>query len=125
MRRLPPYIIGLCRRLRKEPTSAEELLWRCLKRKQLSGFKFRRQHAIHRYIADFCCPEARLIIDLDGSIHDDHDQVVYDRERDEYLAALGYRILRFRNSEVIDHTETVLRKILDTFTPTPLREGER
>ena len=119
MTRLPAYIIELCRRLRRESTSAEQLLWHCLRRKQLSGFKFRRQHPIHRYIADFCCPEARLIIELDGSVHDDGDQAVYDRERDEYLATRGYRILRFKNTEVINQTEVVLQTILDTLTPNP------
>jgi very-short-patch-repair endonuclease len=120
MRRLPPYIVELCRQLRKGSTSAEELLWRCLRRKQLSGFKFRRQHPIHRYIVDLCCPDAKLIIELDGAIHDDREQAVYDHDREEYLTMLGYRVLRFQNAEVIDRTEAVLRKILDTLTPTPL-----
>src|SRR5512140_907244 len=82
--------------LRKEPTPAETRLWSYLRKDQL-GITFRRQHAIGPYIADFCAPSKKLIIELDGSQH--LDQAESDAERTDFLASKGYRVLRFWNSD--------------------------
>lgn len=119
MGKLPPYMIALCRELRKNQTDAEALLWACLRRKQFGGFKFRRQHPIRRYVADFCCIEEKLIIELDGEVHNDADRHDYDRRRDNELRSRGFRVMRFRNEAVLEQTENVLRKILSALTPNP------
>ena len=108
----PEYIISLCREMRKLATTAEDLLWRCLRDRQLGGLKFRRQHPIGRYIADFYCHKLKLIIEVDGAVHHTEDQERYDKVRDEFLRCAGYRTLRFTNTEVTAETETVLIDIL-------------
>lgn len=102
--------IEKARRLRSNQTSAESLLWRVLRYQKL-GVKFRRQEPIEHYIVDFCCFSKRLIIELDGSIHDEPYQKSYDQERDRHLREQGFQIIRFRNEEVEQNLETVLRKI--------------
>jgi very-short-patch-repair endonuclease len=74
--------------LRKNLTSAEASLRNLLKRRQVSGYKFRRQHSIGNYIVDFCCPQEMLIIELDGNIHGEHHQIEKDEFRDNYLKNL-------------------------------------
>ena len=96
----------LARQMRREPTPAEELLWQKLRQKQLLGFKFRRQQAIDRFIVDFYCAEARLVVEVDGEIHDYTQQE--DRIRQEFLQGLGMRVLRFRNEDVLLAVEGVL-----------------
>jgi len=122
MTRLPPYMIRLCRELRQRSTNAEELLWQCLRRKQLNGLKFRREHPIGRYISDFCCTEASLIIEIDGSIHTESLQSSYDEARDRELELRGYRVLRLRNDEVLAQPEQALTKIAAAVSPLPVRE---
>ncbi len=109
-------------------TDAEQLLWRHLRNRQLSGFKFRRQHEIGHYIVDFACAETLLIVELDGGQH--ADQVVYDERRTLQLQAMGYRVLRFWNNDVLLDIESVLTVILDVLAspaphPNPLPAGER
>lgn len=96
--------------LRKVPTLAEAKLWSCLKGNRLNGISFRRQHAIGKYIVDFCPPKAKLIIELDGSQH--LKQKEYDLERIKYLSSQGYRVLRFWNNDVIKDIESVIRTII-------------
>jgi very-short-patch-repair endonuclease len=97
-------------RMRKEPTSCEELLWEELRDRRLSGYKFRRQFAIDRFIVDFYCPKEWLVVEVDGPIHE--AQEVEDRERDEILKGFGYRVTRFSNAQVADNIEIVLTEIL-------------
>ena len=92
------------------PTDAERVLWEYLRREQL-GYKFRRQQVIDNYIADFACLESKLIIELDGDYHLTADQILNDRERTERLSLLGYKVIRFKNEEVIDNPETVIKQI--------------
>jgi very-short-patch-repair endonuclease len=106
----PGYIFGLCRKLRRTPTHAEELLWKYLRTKNLRNLKFRRQHPIGRYIADFYCREARLAIEIDGGIHNIKDQREYDEIRQETLELYGIRVLRFKNREVEQNIEESCRK---------------
>src|SRR5690242_13053408 len=97
MHRLPAYLVRLCREMRRQPTEPEAWLWTCLRGRRLASAKFRRQHPLGRYIADFCCDEARLVVELDGEIHANQED--YDRDRDEYLNAAGYCVLRFTNTQ--------------------------
>ena len=96
--------------MRHAPTPAEDLLWRVLRGRQLDGYKFRRQRPIDRFIVDFACPRAALIIEMDGEIHP--QQVELDQEREQILAEHGYRILRFTNEKVLKQTDRVLQQIL-------------
>ncbi len=96
--------------LRKNPTPQEEKLWWYLKDKRL-GIKFRRQHGIGGYIVDFYCKEKNLIIELDGQVHSKKEAKEYDLVRDRFLRELGFKILRFKNSEIEENVEEVLKKI--------------
>ena len=98
------------RALRNEPTPAERVLWGALRRQQLGGLRFRRQHPVGRFVLDFYCPGARLAVEVDGGIHD--HQAERDAERTAILKAAGYRVLRFRNDEVSKDLPSVLRRIL-------------
>jgi very-short-patch-repair endonuclease len=98
------------RDLRQTATSPEHKLWSILRNRQLGGFKFRRQVPIDRYFADFACLDARLIVELDGSQH--QDRAEYDAARTSTLQALGWRVLRFHNGEVIESAAGVGDTIL-------------
>ncbi len=97
------------RDLRADSTDAERRLWYHLRSRRTIGAKFRRQQPIGFYIVDFACLELRLIIELDGGHH--QGQVKADRRRDDFLCARGFEVLRFRNSEVLQHTQAVLEEI--------------
>jgi very-short-patch-repair endonuclease len=92
--------------LRKRQTEAEAKLWAHLRAHRMGGVQFRRQHAIGKYIVDFCSPRRKLIIELDGSHH--LHQQEYDQQRTLYLQSLGYRVLRFWNHEVASQIDRVL-----------------
>jgi BirA family biotin operon repressor/biotin-[acetyl-CoA-carboxylase] ligase len=96
------------RDLRKHMTDAERRLWSHLRRKQL-GARFRRQAPIGRYIADFACFDPKLVIELDGGQHDEHRG--YDAQRDAWLRAQGFTVLRFWNNDALRNTEGVLERI--------------
>lgn len=102
------------RELRNGATEAESHLWQRLRLKQLAGFKFRRQVPVAGYIADFLCPEAKLIVELDGGQH--CAQIAYDERRTGMLQAKGYRVLRYWNNEALVQTEAVLEDILRALT---------
>ena len=91
--------------LRKNSTSAEAAIWEMLKSKRLDGRKFRRQYSIGNYIADFCCPSEKLIIELDGDPHGEYHQIQKDENRDKYLENLGFVVLRFENRFVFQEPE--------------------
>ena len=97
--------------LRKSMTPAERKLWTVLQNKQLDGYKFRRQHPIYKYIADFYCHELSLVIELDGGVHEGLEQKEHDLNRDQVIQEFGIRIIRFKNNEVIGDMEDVIRKI--------------
>jgi very-short-patch-repair endonuclease len=108
--RIPPTLTHLARKMRQEPTKAEKHLWLHLRRKQLGGYKFRRQHPIGPYIVDFCCVEKMLIVEADGDVH--AFQESNDRERTKWLEEAGYRVLRFTNQNILQQAEAVLETIL-------------
>ncbi|HWD67645.1 MAG TPA: endonuclease domain-containing protein [Caulobacteraceae bacterium] len=98
------------RSLRAQATDVERKLWAVLRARRLGGFKFRRQLPIDRFIADFACAEARLIVELDGGQHVDNAD--YDEARTRVLEACGWRLIRFWNTDVIDDLDGVARDIL-------------
>jgi very-short-patch-repair endonuclease/DNA modification methylase len=110
---IPKSHFQRARELRKEMTSAEQKLWSALRGKQLKT-KFRKQHPIGSYIADFYSWEAGLVIEVDGDSHFTPEGQEYDRERDAYLASLGLTVLRFTNLEITSQIEGVLEKIVET-----------
>jgi len=99
------------RELRNNATNAEKLLWRHLRGRQINGFKFRRQRPMGKYVCDFVCLEAGLIVELDGSHH--VTDTPYDANRDAYLRAHGYRVLRFWNAHVFSEVEAVVETICE------------
>jgi very-short-patch-repair endonuclease len=96
------------RELRQRMTVYERRLWRSLRKNQLRGLRFRRQHPIPPYIVDFYCHSHRLIVELDGTCHGEPKAVNRDQVRTAALEAQGYRVLRFTNQQVSDDTEGVL-----------------
>ena len=104
------------RSLRENATDAERLLWSRLRRRQLAGFKFRRQHQVGLYICDFACLDRRLVVELDGSQH--AESLAYDARRDRFLKSAGFRVLRFWNNEVIARPEDVLETIFAALAKT-------
>jgi adenine-specific DNA-methyltransferase len=108
-----PRLIEFARRMRREPTPAEETMWRLLRNRRTAGLKCRRQHPVGRYIADFYVPSAALVIELDGDTHTTPDEVEYDRIRHEYLASLGLEVVRFWNFEVKENPEGILERICE------------
>jgi len=107
----PALTRDAARRLRIEQTDAEHRLWSRLRGSQLEGFKFRRQHPLGPFFADFFCLEAKLVIELDGSQH--ADQLDRDERRTEFLRGAGYEVLRFWNYEVISEIDVVIQRIAD------------
>ena len=114
------------RQMRNNPTEPEKRLWRALSNGQLDGHKFRRQQVIGRFIADFVCASARLIVEVDGETHDEDS----DRKRDAALAEMGYRVIHVTNRDVMANMDGVLRFVaealrqIDSPHPNPSPEGE-
>ena len=104
-------LVEFARKLRKNQTPAEEIFWQVVRNRQFLNLKFRRQHQIESYIADFYCNELSLIIELDGEIHLNKEQAIKDNDRDEYLTSLGFITYRFTNDEILNDIEKVLIKI--------------
>ncbi|MEW5941811.1 MAG: DUF559 domain-containing protein [Chloroflexota bacterium] len=100
------------KKLRREATPAEKILWRAL-RTNKQGYHFRRQQIVFGYFADFYCHAFALIIELDGGVHE--SQKDYDSAREAHLIERGFRILQFKNEEVENDLNGVLRKILEAF----------
>ncbi len=103
----------IARQLRSTPTDAEIRLWSRIRRKQLDGFRFRRQQPIGPYVVDFFCPEALLIIEVDGGQHAWNE--AHDAERTKWLEARGYRVLLFWNNDVLANTDgvvAIIREVL-------------
>jgi very-short-patch-repair endonuclease len=94
--------------LRRDSTQVEQILWRAL-REHIAPWKFRRQHPIGRRIADFACPAAKLVIELDGGQHGERQDA--DEQRSAELSERGYRLIRFWNNEITENIEGVLETI--------------
>ena len=101
------------RELRQELTVAEKLLWAELRNRKLNGLKFRRQHPLDKFIVDFYCNEKKLVVELDGGVHDEKINKEYDEARSAMLAGLNIIVLRFKNEEVMNDIQNMLKKISD------------
>ena len=120
----------IARRLRRNQTDAERVLWLRLRDRRLAGWKFKRQVPVERYVVDFLCGDANLILEIDGGQHADNKR---DEERTKVLEAMGYLVLRFWNNDVMRNIDGVLDEILRTLPhqapepphPNPLPFGER
>ena len=110
-----PLLWKFAKENRNNPTEAERLLWFYLSNKQL-GVRFRRQHIIGQYIADFVCLEKMLVIELDGGYHSLPEQLISDEQRTADLHELGYRVIRFTNEELFHRIDLVLTKIKNALT---------
>jgi very-short-patch-repair endonuclease len=99
----------LVRKMRKEPTDSENVLWQELRGHKLNRLKFRRQHSIDKFVVDFYCREKKLIIEVDGDVHD--FQKENDIIRQEFLEEIGYAVLRIKNEDIINDLKKVLEKI--------------
>ena len=108
-----PIHFELARKLRNNPTDAEVLLWEYLSKINISGIKFRRQHPLLYFIADFYCHKAKLIIEVDGSCHEIPHQHMYDKNRDNELSDLGIKVVRFTNDRVFKDIENVINEIVN------------
>ncbi len=109
-------IFANAKQLREKLTAAESALWDKLKGNQFYGLKFRRQHPINKYIADFYCHELKLIIEIDGGYHESEEQINIDLERVKILAYNNYKVVRFSNRDVENNINSVLLK-LSEFLP--------
>ena len=97
------------RRMRRAPTPTEKVLWERLRDRRLGGFKFRRQHAIGRFVVDFFCAKRNLVVEIDGQIHESTREM--DAARDTFLSEMGLKVIRFENGDVLNSTERILQVI--------------
>lgn len=104
-------IFQFAKDLRWKMTEPEVLLWERLRKKQMKGYRFRRQHPISQYIADFYCHPLKLILEIDGGYHDTKEQQLLDCARTENLERMGLRVIRFTNEEVTEQIDIVLGRI--------------
>jgi very-short-patch-repair endonuclease len=108
-------IDNAAKQLRKNLTPAEQQLWQALRGGELAGLKFRRQHPVGNFILDFYCAAHKLVIEVDGGIHE--TQIEYDAARTTEIESYGYTIVRFTNEVVLHQLETVLAEILQVIEP--------
>jgi very-short-patch-repair endonuclease len=113
-----PLIQQRAKELRKHMTAAENLLWERLRSRRLNDLKFRRQAPLGPFIADFYCSEHRLVVEVDGDVHE--SQVEYDQARTEQFESYGYRVIRTSNQEVSENIESVLSRITRACIRSPL-----
>ena len=106
-----PIIFERARLLRNQMTNSELLVWEILKGNKILGYRFRRQHPMDMFIADFYCHPLKLVIEIDGGIHRLEEQHDYDIGREEELEQFGIKVIRFTNKEVEDNIEAVRNKI--------------
>jgi very-short-patch-repair endonuclease len=106
-----PRLFHFARLNRQVQTEAEKILWESLRNRKLIGFKFRRQHPIADFIADFFCLECNLVVEVDGDYHNEREQKEYDERRTYELGELDIKVIRFTNQEVIENLDFVLKEI--------------
>ncbi len=109
--KLDIQLLEFAKTMRTNATDAENLIWQLLRAKRFMNLKFRRQHVIAPYIVDFYCHELGLVIELDGSQHNTEEGRAYDVERTKFLEALGLKVVRYRNYEVLEQTDVVLEDL--------------
>jgi len=106
-----PSIFKLAKELRKDETEAEKKLWTKLNKNQILGLQFRRQHPINIFIADFYCPKIKLVIEVDGSIHEIFEYEEHDIGRSEILNDFGITVIRFTNEQVLNDLDGTVKQI--------------
>jgi very-short-patch-repair endonuclease len=116
-RRIKPQLTTHARSLRGDMTEAEKKLWQAIRSNQIENCRFRRQHPIDPYIADFACIDKRVVIELDGGQH--QDQETYDERRTEHMQAQGWKVVRFWNNDVLNNLDGVLTRIVEILTAEP------
>ncbi len=119
-------LVKTARELRQRQTPAEDVFWAIVRNKGFLNLKFRRQHQIGDYVVDFYCAEKKLVIELDGSVHDASERKLKDQRRDAYLSSLGLKVLRFPNAQLLNNTRDVLNQIANhcvTDSPSPSGRG--
>lgn len=109
--KIDPQLLEFARTMRTNATDAEYLMWQILRNKQFMNLKFRRQHVIKPYIVDLYCYEIGLVIELDGSQHGLDDAIEYDVERTKFLEALGLKVVRYWNHDVLGQTDVMLEDL--------------
>ena len=109
------YLKEFRKELRNNPTKAETKLWQALRRSRLDNRKFRRQQSIKNFIVDFYCAPEKLIVEVDGEVHNNFVNNEYDNKRTNRLIELGYKVIRFTNEEVKDQLDIVLQAIKEEF----------
>ena len=102
--------------LRRSLSKAEAVIWLHLSRKQMNGFKFRRQYSVNQYVIDFYCPELKLAIEIDGDSHYGYLSEKYDNERQKYIESFGIHFMRFTNDDVCNNIDSVLQMIYEWTT---------
>jgi very-short-patch-repair endonuclease len=105
--------VAKARELRRTATEAEHVAWRLLRSLRHSGLKFRRQHPVRGWVADFCCPQRGLVVELDGSVHGQPSQARRDAARDRALRRVGYTVLRLPNGIVFEDPDAFVRKVVE------------
>jgi very-short-patch-repair endonuclease len=106
-----PSLFRLAKELRKNETEAEKILWSRLNRNQILGQQFRRQHPINVFIADFFCARLKLVIEVDGSIHEITEYQIHDEGRSDLFNDLGIIVIRFTNEQILDEIDTTVSEI--------------
>lgn len=109
-----PDIFKKAKELRRYETEAEKILWTKLCRNQMLGLQFRRQHPLNRFIADFYCAKIKLVIEVDGNIHELPENKVYDIGRSQILNDFGITVIRFSNEQIIDDIKNIIKIIEET-----------
>jgi len=125
MRWYPHELVERAKTLRKEQTQSEAVLWAHLRNRKFCGMKFKRQHRIGQFIVDFYCSELKLVIELEGGVHDIPDQKEYDAVRFVELQSRRLRILKFKNNEVLNKIDLVLNQIATLSPDSSLPKRER
>ena len=108
-------IVEKARDLRRNSTLQEIKLWNILKNRQFYGYKFLRQYPIKPYIVDFICRKKKLIIEIDGGLHNQIKDILYDKQRTEFLNSLGYKVIRFWSNEIDNNIEGVYEILKSEF----------
>jgi len=106
-----PSIFKLAKELRKNETEAERILWSKLSKNQIIGLQFRRQHPINIFIADFYCPKLKLVIEIDGSIHEISEYQDHDSGRSEFMNDFGITVIRFTNEQILNDLNGTVNQI--------------
>ncbi len=104
-------LMGIAGTLRRNMTRAEKILWQRIRNRQLDGYKFRRQHPIDTFVADFFCYQAMLVVEIDGQVHNEESQAERDIERAQILNRHKIRVIRFTNNQIENHIDYVLNEI--------------